>query len=170
MLAGHETTINLICNGSLAFMQHPDQWQALKDDKGEVVPPLINRATEECLRFDPPVKSIQRIAAEDVELGGKLIRKNERIRWFITGANRDPEKFEDPDTFDINRLPNAHVGFGSGIHHCLGATLARLEGQEAFKALDERYESLNLKDDDFGYQPSITFRSLKALPVTMKLA
>ena len=167
LLAGHETTINLICNGSLAFMQHPDQWQLLKEDKGDVVPPLINRATEECLRFDPPVKSIQRIAAEDVELGGKLIRKDERVRWFISGANRDPEKFENPDTFDINRWPNAHVGFGSGIHHCLGATLARLEGQEAFKALAERYDTLNLKTKQFDYQPSVTFRSLKALPVSL---
>jgi len=167
LLAGHETTINLICNGSLAFMQHPDQWRLLKEDQGDVVPPLINRATEECLRFDPPVKSIQRIAAEDVELGGKLIRKNDRIRWFISGANRDPEQFENPDTFDINRWPNAHVGFGSGIHHCLGATLARLEGQEAFKALAERYETLNLKTKQFDYQPSVTFRSLKALPVSL---
>jgi len=131
------------------------------------VPPLINRATEECLRFDPPVKSIQRIAVEDVELGGKLIRKNDRIRWFISGANRDPEQFENPDTFDINRWPNAHVGFGSGIHHCLGATLARLEGQEAFKALAERYDTLNLKSKQLDYQPSVTFRSLKALPVSL---
>ena len=170
LLAGHETTINLICNGSLAFMQHPEQWEALKNDKGDVVPPLINRATEECLRYDPPVKSITRIAVEDVELGGKVIHKDDRIRWFITGANRDPEKFENPDTFDINRWPNPHVGFGSGIHHCLGATLARLEGQEAFKALAERYDTLNLQTNEFEYQPSITFRSLKALPVTMNLA
>ena len=115
----------------------------------------------------PPVKSITRIAVEDVEMGGKTIRKNDRLRWFITGANRDPEKFENPDTFDINRWPNSHVGFGSGIHHCLGATLARLEGQEAFKALADRYENLSLQTDEFEYQPSITFRSLKSLPVSM---
>ena len=167
LLAGHETTINLICNGTLALMQHPDQWDALKRDKGEVLPPLINRATEECLRYDPPVKSIQRIVAEDVELGGKVMRKGERVRWFITGANRDPEKFENPDTFDIARWPNSHVGFGSGIHHCLGATLARLEGQEAFRALAERYDNLTLQQDEFEYQPSVTFRSLKSLPVSL---
>ncbi len=167
LLAGHETTINLICNGTLAFMQHPDQWDMLKNDTGEIVPPLINRATEECLRYDPPVKSIQRIASEDIEMRGKIIHKNDRIRWFITGANRDPDKFEDPTTFDINRWPNSHVGFGSGIHHCLGATLARLEGQEAFKALAQRYNSLTLQNGEFEYQPSITFRSLKGLPVSM---
>jgi cytochrome P450 len=132
LLAGHETTINLICNGTLAFIQHPDQWRMLKNDTGEMVPPLINRATEECLRYDPPVKSLQRIASEDIEVRGKLIRKDDRVRWFITSANRDPEKHVNPETFDITRWPNTHVAFGSGIHHCLGATLARLEGQEAF--------------------------------------
>ena len=167
LLAGHETTINLICNGTLAFMQHPDQWRALKNDSSEALPPLINRATEECLRYDAPVKSLQRIVAEDVELAGKVMRKGERIRWFISGANRDPEKFEDADTFNIARWPNPHVGFGSGIHHCLGAALARLEGQEAFKALLGRYDNLSLQTSEFEYQPSITFRSLKALPVSM---
>ena len=98
---------------------------------------------------------------------GKHKRKLERIRWFISGANRDPAKFDNAEPFDISRWPNAHVGFGSGIHHCLGAILARLEGQEAFKALVERYDHLTLQDDQFEYQPSITFRSLKGLPVTL---
>ena len=167
LLAGHETTINLICNGALAFIQNPEQWDALKNDAGQVVPPLLNRATEECLRYDPPVKSLQRLVAEDVEVGGKLMRKDERIRWFISGANRDPDKFENADTFDIGRWPNSHVAFGSGIHHCLGATLARLEGQEAFKALVERYDHLTPQEHEFEYQPSVTFRSLKSLPVTL---
>ena len=100
LLAGHETTINLICNGTLAFIQHPEQWEALKNDTGEVIPSLLNRATEECLRYDPPVKSLQRIVDEDVELRGKIMKKRERVRWFISGANRDPEKFENADTFD----------------------------------------------------------------------
>ena len=166
LLAGHETTINLLCNGTLAFIQHPDQWDRLKSDKGETLPPLINRATEECLRYDAPVKSIQRIAAEDVEMRGKLIRKEDRIRWFITPANRDPEKFDRPDDFDIGRWPNPHVAFGSGIHHCLGAGLARLEGQEAFKAMAERFPKFEIDTDQLEYQPSITFRSLKSLPVS----
>lgn len=162
LLAGHETTINLICNGTKAFIDHPDQWRLFKQDPAG----LMKSATEECLRYDSPVKSIQRIAAEDVEMRGKVLKKDERIRWFITGANRDPEKFPEPERFDINRYPNLHVAFGSGIHHCLGATLARLEGQEAFRALAERFDSFNIETDQVTYQPSLAFRSIKSLPVT----
>ncbi|HEX9870570.1 MAG TPA: cytochrome P450 [Candidatus Tectomicrobia bacterium] len=162
LLAGHETTINLLCNGTLAFIRHPEQWELLKQDPGG----RTVRATEECLRYDAPVKSIQRIASQDVEMHGKLLRKSDRIRWFISSANRDPKTFAEPSTFNISRYPNPHVAFGSGIHHCLGATIARLEGQEAFKAMAERFPSLHLETDELEYQPSITFRSLKSLPVT----
>ena len=143
LLAGHETTINLICNGTRAFMTHPDQWELFKSDPNA----RMIRATEECLRYDPPVKSITRIAGDTIELGGKQINRDERMRWFVTSANRDPEVFDRPDDFDIERYPNPHVAFGSGIHHCLGATLARLEGQEAFKALAERFPNVNLAAD-----------------------
>jgi cytochrome P450 len=163
LLAGHETTINLICNGTLAFIRHPDQWKLFKQDPGG----LAKSATEECLRFDSPVKSIQRIATEDVEMRGKVLRKADRIRWFISSANRDPEAFPDPTTFDITRHPNQHVAFGSGTHHCLGATLARVEGQEVFKALAQRFPNLQATTEQLEYQPSITFRSLKSLPVTL---
>ena len=97
------------------------------------------------------------------------MRKDDRIRWFISSANRDPDAFADPETFDITRHPNQHVAFGSGVHHCLGATLARVEGQEVFKALAERFPNLQAKAEaeDLEYQPSITFRSLKSLPVTL---
>jgi cytochrome P450 len=166
LLAGHETTINLICNGTLAFTQHPDQWKLLKEGRFEE-PDTITRATEECLRYDAPVKSIQRVASDDVEMGGKLLREGDRIRWFISSANRDPKKHENPDTFDIGRWPNTHVAFGSGIHHCLGATLARLEGQEAFRALAERYDNIKVETGEIEYQPSITFRSIKSLPVSL---
>ena len=163
LLAGHETTINLICNGTLAFMNNRDQWDLLKTDpQGYMV-----RATEEALRYDSPVKSIQRIASEDVEMRGKRIKKNDRIRWFMSSANRDPDKFENPDTMDITRWPNPHVAFGAGVHHCLGATIARVEGQEVFSALAERYPNLQLKTHDMEYQESITFRSIKSLPVTL---
>jgi cytochrome P450 len=161
LLAGHETTINLICNGALALIRHPEQWALLQRN-----PALAVGATEECLRYDPPVKSLQRLAAQDVELRDIVIRKLDRARWFITAANRDPEKFPDPDRFDITRDPNPHVAFGSGIHHCLGATLARVEGQEAFQALVQRYPALSMKTEELDYHPSITFRSLKTLPVT----
>ena len=164
LLAGHETTINLICNGTLALIEHPDQLASFREDpSGRTV-----RATEECLRYDAPVRSIQRLASEDIELGGKMIRKDDRLRWFISSANRDPEVFPNPETFDIGRYPNPHVAFGSGIHHCLGATLARLEGQEALRLLVERFPKLNLEvpAQYLSYQPSITFRSLKSLPVS----
>jgi cytochrome P450 len=162
LLAGHETTINLICNGALAFIHHPDQWALLKQDPAGLAKP----ATEECLRYDSPVKSIQRIASQDVEMRGKVLRKADRIRWFISSANRDPDAFENPTAFDITRHPNQHVAFGSGTHHCLGATLARVEGQEVFKALAERFPNLQPTDEKLEYHPSITFRSLKSLPVT----
>ena len=163
LLAGHETTINLICNGTLAFMNNRDQWDLLKSDtQGFMV-----RATEEALRYDPPVKSITRIAAEDVEMRGKTIKKDDRIRWFMSSANRDPNKFKNPDVMDITRWPNPHVAFGAGIHHCLGATIARVEGQEVFSALADRYPDMELKTHDMEYQPSITFRSIKSLPVSL---
>jgi cytochrome P450 len=163
LLAGHETTINLICNGTLSFMNNRDQWDLLKaDPEGMMV-----RATEEALRYDSPVKSITRIAAEDVEMRGKTIKKNDRIRWFISAANRDPEKFENPDKMDITRWPNPHVAFGAGIHHCLGATIARVEGQEVFRELSERYPNLQPKTTEMEYQPSLTFRSVKSMPVSL---
>jgi cytochrome P450 len=162
LLAGHETTINLICNGTLAFMRHPEQWELFKKDPAG----LAKTATEECLRYDSPVISIQRIASEDIEMRSKTLHAKDRIRWFISSANRDPQKFAEPDKFDITRWPNQHVAFGNGVHHCLGATLARVEGQEVFKALAERFPALRTETGELEYQPSITFRSVKSLPVT----
>ncbi len=162
LFAGHETTMNLICNGLLAFMRHPEQWRRLRLDPAEAA----RLATEECLRFDPPVKSTQRVATQDVELGGRLIRAGDRIRWIIAAANRDPAVFPDPDRFDIGRQPNPHLSFGAGIHYCLGVALARLEGQEVFRALAERFEAFELTGARLKYQPSVQFRSLESLPVT----
>ncbi len=162
LLAGHETTINLLCNGTLALTRHPDQWELWKQDPAG----RAKQATEECLRYDPPVISIQRLATQDGEMRGKVLRKDDRVRWFISSANRDPEAFPNADIFDIFRHPNQHVAFGSGTHHCLGATLARVEGQEVFRALAERFPNLWAEIEDLEYQPSITFRSLKSLPVT----
>lgn len=164
LFAGHETTMNLICNGLLALIRHPDQWDRLRADPTG----MARLATEECLRYDPPVKSTQRIAAEDVELGGRTIRKGDRIRWIMAAANRDPSVFPDPERFDIGRQPNPHVSFGSGIHYCLGVALARMEGQEVFGALAERFPRFELATEEVEYQPSIQFRSLKSLPVTWK--
>ncbi len=161
LFAGHETTMNLICNGLLAFIRHPDQWERLRaDPKG-----MARLATEECLRYDPPVKSTQRIVARDTELAGATMVTGQRIRWIMAAANRDPSVFRDPDAFDIGRQPNPHLSFGSGIHYCLGATLARVEGQEVFRALAERFERFELAGGRIEYQPSLQFRSVKSLPV-----
>jgi cytochrome P450 len=166
--AGHETTINLICNGTLAFTQHPDQWANLRSDpEGKTV-----RANEEALRYDSPVKSIQRIAMEDIELGGQQIKKDDRVRWFISGANRDPKVFDRADDFDVERYPNMHVAFGSGVHHCLGATLARLEGQEIFRNLANRFKSIELEipAEQVEYDQLIGLRAVESLPVTVTSA
>lgn len=162
LFAGHETTMNLICNGLLALIRHPDQWRLLRaDPEGRA-----RLATEECLRYDPPVKSTQRVAARDTEVLGEKISEGDRIRWIIAAANRDPAVFDDPDRFDIERQPNPHLSFGSGIHYCLGVALARIEGQEVFRALAERFDEFRLATDSLEYQPSLQFRSLKSLPVT----
>ncbi len=161
LLAGHETTINLLCNGTLAFMRHPEQWALFKTGPGGPGP--AGHRGVLALRCAGQIDPAHR--AQDVDMRGKVLRKDDRIRWFISAANRDPNAFADPERFDITRDPNPHVAFGSGVHHCLGATLARVEGQEVFKALAERFPSLHVETEALEYQPSITFRSLKSLPV-----
>jgi cytochrome P450 len=162
LVAGHETTINLLCNGTLAFARHPEQWQLFREDPARWARP----ATEECLRFDSPVKSFHRIAAHEVELRGKVVREHDRIRCFVASANRDPHVFPSPDCFDITRERNPHVAFGSGVHYCVGASLARLEGEEAFKALAERLPALRVATHELTYRPSISHRALTSLPLT----
>ena len=144
-------------------MKNRDQWDLLKTG----LEGLMVRATEEAFRHDSPVKSLQRLATADVEIRGKHIKKGDRIRWIISSADRDPEKFENADAIDITRWPNAHVAFGAGIHHCLGATLARVEGQEVFQALAERYPNLELKNPEMEYRESIVFRSIMEMPVSL---
>ena len=167
LVAGHETTNDLIANGVLAFSQHPDQFEMLRADPES----HIVDAVEEILRYDSPLKSVQRIATQDIEMeGGQRVGKDDRVRWVISSANRDPLIFDNPDDLDISRNPNPHVAFGSGVHHCLGATLARLEGQEAFAALAQRFEGLQLEADpaDLEYLPSVGQRTLLNLPITTR--
>jgi cytochrome P450 len=114
LIAGQETTANLIGNSLLAFLQHPEQWQRFQGDRSSA---SVARAVNECLRYDAPQKSVQRIAVKDVERRGNSIRQGDRVRCFISSANRDPEMFEAPDTFDITRYPNRHVAFGFGSHY-----------------------------------------------------
>jgi cytochrome P450 len=159
--AGHETTLQLIGNGTLAFLNHPEQWERFKRDPAG----LAVTATEECLRYDPPLFALRRIAAADVSLRGKTIAEGDRVLWVIASANRDPEAFDEPNRFDITRDPNRHLSFGAGMHYCLGQYLARVEGQEVFKALAARFPSLRLDADTVEYAHLRGVRSLKSLPV-----
>jgi cytochrome P450 len=161
VFGGHETTMNLIANGTLALMQHPGQWNLLKHE-----PTRVACAVEELLRFDGSVKATVRWAKHDVEVGGNLIEEGQRVLVSLSGANRDPERFADPDVLDISRDPNPHVAFAHGIHVCIGANLARLEAQEAFKGLTNRLPVPKLDVDQVEYFPTVVGRAIKRLPVT----
>ncbi|HSB00320.1 MAG TPA: cytochrome P450 [Anaerolineales bacterium] len=158
--AGHETTINLIGNGLLALLKNPDQMQKLRDEPG-----LVASAVEEMMRYDNPVQIAYRSAAEDVEMGGKYIRKGQLINSILAAGNRDPEHFSEPDRFDITRDEGRNLGFGLGIHFCLGAPLVRLEAQTAFTTLLHRFPKLSLATEDLEWQEHPIFRGVKSLPV-----
>ena len=163
IVAGHETTVNLIGNGTVALLRNPDQLEKLKAD-----PSLLEDAVEELLRYDGPVEtSTMRYAAEDVELGGKVIPRGEVVLAVIAGADRDPRRFDRPDQLDITRTGNRHLAFGKGIHYCLGAPLARLEGQIALGTLVRRMPDLELgaRPEDLVWRPGLIIRGLRVLPV-----
>ena len=161
LIAGHETTVNLIGNGLLALLQHPDQLRALRDDPG-----LIQTGVEELLRFDGPVQRTGRMTTAEVEIGDKRIPRDSVVVSVIGAANRDPKQFADPDRLDVSRKDNRHIAFGFGIHFCLGAPLARLEGQIALGTLLRRMPKLALVSDVPEWRESSTLRGLKSLPVT----
>ena len=163
LVAGHETTVNLIGNGVLALLQHPDQLRKLKED-----PSLIKPAVEELLRYDGPVEtSTERFAREDVEIGDQVIPRGEMVLVVLAAADHDPERFSDPDELDITRTDNRHLAFGKGIHHCLGAPLARMEGQIAISTLLRRMPNLRLKGspESLSWRPGMILRGLRGLPV-----
>jgi pimeloyl-[acyl-carrier protein] synthase len=161
LIAGHETTVNLIGNGMLALLRHRDQLERLQREPG-----LIASAVEELLRFDGPVQRTARIPSEDVTFGGHTIAKGEMVMPFIGAADRDPTQFPEPDRLDIGRTDNRHIAFGWGIHFCLGAPLARIEGQIAINTLLRRLPKVSLATTLPEYRQSLTLRGLKALPVT----
>ena len=158
LIAGHETTVNLIGNGMLALLEHPDQLQQLRD-----TPQLTQSAVEELLRFDSPVQMRSRIAGETLEIGGKAIVAGSSVLALLGAANRDPIQFEQPDTLKLDRDPNPHIAFGRGIHFCLGAPLARLEGQIAISAVVQRWPRLQLAGAPLRLE-QITLRGLRSLP------
>jgi cytochrome P450 len=164
IVAGHETTVNLIASGMLALLEHPDQLEKLRNN-----PALIKPAVEELLRFTSPVETAtERFAREDVEVAGVKIAHGDLVLAAVASANRDETKFTDPDTLDITREPNRHLAFGQGIHFCLGASLARLEGQIAINALLARTRDLRLtvKPDALRWRNGLILRGLKSLPVS----
>jgi cytochrome P450 len=158
--AGHETTSNLIGNGLLALLQNPDQMQKLRDHPG-----LVGSAVEEMMRYDNPVQIAYRSAAEDLEIGGKCIRKGQLVNSILAAGNRDPEHYSEPDRFDITRDEGKHLGLGLGIHFCLGAPLLRLEAQIAFTSILRRFPSLSLATENLEWQEHPIFRGVKLLPV-----
>ena len=160
LVAGNETTVNLIGNGMLALLRHPEQLQRLRDD-----PALIPSAVEELLRYDSPVQLDLRRIVEDGEVGGVPVKRGEDIVVLIGGANRDPERFEDPDGLDVGREGNSQISFGRGVHACIGAPLARLEARIAIEALLERFSSIRLAGPPPRFRPSIVLRGLETLPV-----
>jgi len=161
LVAGHETTVNLIGNGTLALLRHPGELRRLREDPG-----LIGTAVEELLRYDGPVQRTARIPSEDITIGGRTIPKGEMVMPFLGAANRDPAQFPDPDRLDLTRADNRHIAFGMGIHFCLGAPLARMEGQIAINTLLRRLPKLALATDTPEYRQSLTLRGLQSLPVS----
>jgi len=161
LVAGHETTVNLIGNGVLALLRAPDQLERLRQ-----APDLIPPAVDELLRFDSPVQMSQRIAMEDLDLGGVPVKVGDEILLVLGAANRDPAVFAEPHRLDVTRDARRHVAFGGGIHHCLGAALARLEGQVALTGLIARFARLELAGHP-RRRPMFTLRGLESLPVVL---
>ena len=160
LVAGNETTTNLIGNGVLALLRHPEQMRALRDDPG-----LIPTAVEELLRFDSPVQATLRLVLEDCEVNGFPLRRGDNAVLLNGAANHDPAAFDHPDRLDVRRGEVNHVAFGRGIHYCLGAPLARLEARVALEVLLERYAALRLLSDRPAFRQSIVLRGLDALPL-----
>ena len=160
LVAGNETTTNLIGNGMLALLRHPEQLRLLRDDPG-----LIPASVDELLRYDSPVQVVARCAVEDCDINGTPARAGQDVILLGGSANRDPDAFENPDQLDFNRKKPDHISFGRGIHYCLGAALARLEGRIAFEMLLERFNSLRLLTEHPAFRYSIVLRGLESLPV-----
>ncbi len=161
LVAGHETTVNLIGNGALALLRAPDQLALLRQR-----PDLIGPAVDEFLRFDGPVQINQRVAMEDLDLFGHKVSKGDELLLILGAANRDPAAFPEPHRLDVTRDARKHVAFGGGIHHCLGAALARMEGVVAFKALLEAFPTMELAAPPTR-RPTFTLRGLETLPIAL---
>jgi cytochrome P450 len=159
--AGHEATVNVVGNGVLALGRHPDQWQRLLGD-----PRLLEPAVEELIRYDSPLQLFERTALSETEIGGVRIQAGQKIGALLGSANRDPDVFADPTSFDVGRLVNPHLGFGGGIHFCVGAPLARLELQTSLETLLRRFPGLALAAEP-PPRTEFVIRGLRELVVTL---
>jgi cytochrome P450 len=162
LIAGHETTVNLLDNGLLTLLRHPEVLERVRAEPG-----LIPAAVEEMLRLEPPVQFLRRTALDDIELAGTTIPQGVLVALAIAAGNRDPARFADPDRFDPERRDNQHLGFGSGVHACFGAPLARIEARIAFTQLVQRLEQPRLLVDPPPYRPSPLLRGPAHLPIAV---
>ena len=158
LIAGHETTVNLISNGTLTLLRYPAELDRLRDDPGRAA-----IVVEEVLRYEPPVQFVNRFTLADIEIAGMTIPRGSGIRLMLAAANRDPRRFGDPDRFDPDRPDNEHFGFSGGIHYCVGAPLARIEGQIALTALARRLVNPRLVEDPPPYRPNAVLRGPRHL-------
>jgi pimeloyl-[acyl-carrier protein] synthase len=161
MVGGQETTTNLIGNGMLSLLRHPQELERLRAD-----PDLVPSAVEELLRFESPSQQTARLVPEDGLLGDKTVRKRQAVIAVMGAANRDPDRFPDPDRLDLTRGDNRHVAFGWGPHFCFGAALARIEGQVSFETLLRRLPDLALEPRPLTWRTNLGLRGLRALPLT----
>ena len=162
LVAGNETTTNLIGNGLLVLLGDRAQLELLRGD-----PSLLPRAVDELLRYDSPVQFTARIATRDLEFGDVAMKKGQRVALMLAAANRDPARFAGPDRLDVTRAENPHLGFGHGMHFCLGSSLARLEARVAFEAVLERFPAMKLAGERPAWHDSFGFRGLVELPVSV---
>jgi cytochrome P450 len=160
--AGHEATVNVTANGTLALLRHPDQLARLREDRS-----LLPTAIEELMRFDSPLQLFERTATEDVAIGGITVAAGQKIAALLGSANHDPAAFHRPAELDLGRTENPHISFGAGVHFCIGAPLARVELQAAFGALLDRTSSLELGGEPVR-RPEFVIRGLASLPVVMR--
>ncbi len=163
LIAGHETSANMLGNGMLTLLRFPEQWDLLKRQ-----PEHLPGAVEEILRYESPLQQATfRVAAENFSLGGAEIQQGQQITALLGAANRDPSHFPNPDFFDITRQPNRHIAFGVGIHFCLGSVLARVEGRIGFGKVVEKLPNLQLASETPNWNPNSCLRGLASLPVTL---
>lgn len=160
--AGHETTVNLIGNGMLALLRHPEQERALREDPG-----LVEEGIDEFVRFDAPVQLVARIATADIEIAGRTIRAGDKMMLLLGAANRDPLRYPNPDRLDLGRRDIKPLAFGGGPHYCIGAMLGKIEGRLVFTELMRRYRSVSLSRDDVVWRPHVNFRGLRELRVDL---